>query len=454
MALRLALLLSLTACAASSVRAHRTELNHARPAPPASTAESRSGDSPAPEAPSPILEGSLAHYQARAAAEAPQVQAAWARWKSSVEQVGVAGRLPEPVVSYGRFLSEIETRVGPQRNRIGISQALPWPGAVKAGIDAASERARAQEQEFEASLFEVGERVAIAYWRLWQVRAERELLEKWLEIDQDLLDLERRRVELGEIPLAALTRRETASLRLADRLDALLETERTAQASLRAAIGMQGDEPTPTTSSPQGARLPAQDTAALRALAEAHPRITALGRRADASQLDARQRQSDRLPSLVLSGDWIEVGPARLDGVPDSGKDVAMLGVAVRLPLAARSYRSAIDAAQADAAAWRAQARQTSLQASAELEAALSRVRDSARRIRLLDEQLLPRARDAVDSLQAMQTAQAARQALEARAEIVALQLELSTVQAEHETAWAALARIVGQDVPATTEAP
>jgi outer membrane protein, heavy metal efflux system len=441
----------LLACAAPKVASHRADLRAARPGEPAAArlvplAQDPSAveqDRGAPVA----LPGTVADYQRRAASANPEVRAAWARWHSGVEQVAVAGRLPEPVVSFSHMASAIETRVGPQRARFGVAQDLPWPSAVRAGVGAASERATAEELAFDAVVHRVAARATDAYWALWLIRRQRTLLTERVDIERGALEAARRRVALGQAPLAALTRREIGALRLADRAAALDEEERSAQAELRAIAGLPPDAPTPTTEDPAPARLPPADTAALSAHAESHPRVEALDARAEASLLEARQRAAERLPSIGVSADWIDVGPAPMPGVPDSGKDVLMFGVAVRLPIATRSLKAAVDASRADAAMYRAEADAAALQAEAELQAALSRVRDTARRDALVRGELIPRTEAAISSLAGAQTDEAAAALIDARADLVDLRIEAASITADHERAWAWLTWIVGHPV-------
>ena len=49
--------------------------------------------------------------------------------------------------AFGYFVRSVETRVGPQRARISLQQAFPWPTRLTAGSDAASGRGTARAQK-------------------------------------------------------------------------------------------------------------------------------------------------------------------------------------------------------------------------------------------------------------------------------------------------------------------
>ena len=54
----------------------------------------------------------------------------------SSRQTTQTGALPDPRLTYRYFVEEVETRVGPQRQAVGLSQTVPWPGRRAAREDA------------------------------------------------------------------------------------------------------------------------------------------------------------------------------------------------------------------------------------------------------------------------------------------------------------------------------
>ena len=73
----------------------------------------------------------LNDYLAYAALNNPQLESAFNRWKAALEMVTPARTLPDPRFSYGYYIQEVETRVGPQEDSLGISQTFPWFGKLK-----------------------------------------------------------------------------------------------------------------------------------------------------------------------------------------------------------------------------------------------------------------------------------------------------------------------------------
>jgi hypothetical protein len=67
----------------------------------------------------------LQEYLRQAARNNAGLKAAFEEWKAALEAVPQAKALPDPRFSYGYFIDEVETRVGPQKHRLGIMQVFP-----------------------------------------------------------------------------------------------------------------------------------------------------------------------------------------------------------------------------------------------------------------------------------------------------------------------------------------
>ncbi|MFT6746113.1 MAG: cobalt-zinc-cadmium efflux system outer membrane protein [Glaciecola sp.] len=62
----------------------------------------------------------------------PDLKAAYLSYEASLQKVHGTGFLPEPVFSFGYFVSSPETRLGPQIASVGLQQMFPWKGTLKA----------------------------------------------------------------------------------------------------------------------------------------------------------------------------------------------------------------------------------------------------------------------------------------------------------------------------------
>lgn len=348
--------------------------------------------------------------------------------------------LPEPRVSVGGFVQSVETRVGPQQVRLGVQQAIPWPSRLVQAGKAASSAADAAELSVDASERQVREQVELAYWSLWQVREQRSLRAEHLLILEGLAATVRGRVEVGQASLADLQQVELSRSRLEDMLATLGAEEVARIAQLRAAVG-EGVDAAPTTTEPALAELPEGDLSAA-----SHPRLRSLDAMASSADHRARAAAGQRLPDFTVGADWIVTGPARMGGVSDSGKDAVALGVGLKVPLWQGTYGHDVAAARRTEESLRSrrQAREDELQAA--VEATAARVRNSARRVRLVEQTLLPQAQAAYEAVlgeYAVGRAQVA-QTLLAQRDLLDLAVDRVAAQAEHQMQWARLTSLTG----------
>lgn len=398
--------------------------------------------------------GALESYLRVALRSDPQSEAAFARWEASVLRVTRARRLPDPVIRFGYFLSSVETRVGPQRGRVGLEQAFPWPTKLSAGSDAVAMQAQAMQRRFEAEVLRVAERVEEAYWSLWLVREKRKIRRDHLLILTGLSETVLGRLATGAANLAEQQQVDLSAARLEDQIATLGEQERTAIATLAAACGVEQLGNAATTSAPPTPSRPKLSELKLRELARSHPSVVAYADLAAAQDAAAEAEAADALPGFTIGAEWIITGEARMPNVPDSGKDAVVVGAGVRVPLWQGSYSDSEDAARAEARAYRADRRAASNRSLAQLDMVLSRVRDSARRARLIQGTLLPQAQTAYESVLGAYAVGrgSVAQALLAQRDLLELRLDWVDARAEYARAWAKLEEVTGRRLEAAMD--
>jgi len=407
----------------------------------------------APPDAEPTLDGSLSSYLAFALARSPELRASFERWRAATMKISRARRIPEPVIKYSYFVRSVETRVGPQNHKLSLMQSFPWPTALSAGADAASETARAAERRFDAQALVVKQAVADAYWRLWLLQEEHHLKNEHDVVMETLAGTVRGRVRTGAASLADLNQVELGIARHHDHHGAHQEDQRVATADLLRAIGATARERGLTATDAPFEGLPSKSEEALHRAARQHPRIEAAELMASASDSQVRAEAAERAPSLLAGLDWIAVGQAPA-AVGKSGQDAVIVTAGLSVPLWGRNYRDAMSAARAEGAAHRADRDAALRTADAQLTAALSAVRDAQRRIDLYRNTLIPQAETTFQSvLGGYQSGRSTvASALLAQKELLELQLELARSRAHHARAWAVLEAVVGHPVQPTEQ--
>ncbi len=121
----------------------------------------------------------------------PRIQQAFHKWKAAEYRVDNVKGLPDPNLSYGYFGESIETRVGPQEQKFGVSQKVPFPGKLKRKGEVQGKKAQILKEKYEAMKNEVVKTVKVAFYDLyWLDRAlqineeEKAILEKLEKVAQ------------------------------------------------------------------------------------------------------------------------------------------------------------------------------------------------------------------------------------------------------------------------------
>jgi len=385
--------------------------------------------------------GSLNEYLAFALANSPETRASFEQWRAARFRISPAGRLPEPTVAFGYFLRTVETRVGPQRYKLGISQAFPWPTKLSAGEDAATERAKAAARMVDANVLSVRKSVAEVYWTLWLIDEEHRLKTEHDAVLESLAGAVRGRLQIGAASLADLNLVDLNIARHHDHKGRHEQAARKASSKLRAMLGAQAGNEVLSISDFPKSGLPAASESALGELAALHPMIERFTHLATSEEHVARAQRADRFPRLKIGLDIIGTGDAAMAGVEDSGKDAVVLSAALSIPLWGGSYSDATAAAYANRNAHEAMREAGKRRLEAMLGIALANVRDAQRRIELYEKTLVPQAETTFQAvLGGYQTGRSTVAAvILAQRDLIDLQIEYAGARADHAKFWAEL---------------
>jgi outer membrane protein TolC len=118
-------------------------------------------------APSVSAQQMLDTYLVTAANNNPGLKARFNEYQAALEKVPQVGALPDPQVMFGYFIQPVETRLGPQKARISLTQRFPWFGTLAAKKDAAGAAAQAKYEAFEDARSNLFYNVRSTYYNLY-----------------------------------------------------------------------------------------------------------------------------------------------------------------------------------------------------------------------------------------------------------------------------------------------
>lgn len=112
----------------------------------------------------------LTDYLIIGAENNPGLKASFSEYNAALEKIPQVGTLPDPTISFGYFISPIETRVGPQRAKLGINQMFPWFGTLGAKEDVAIQMAKAKYEAFEEAKSNLFFDIKSAYFNVYFIQ--------------------------------------------------------------------------------------------------------------------------------------------------------------------------------------------------------------------------------------------------------------------------------------------
>jgi outer membrane protein TolC len=124
----------------------------------------------------------LRDYLRYAALSSSSLKAAFHDWKAALEKAGYAGAMPDPMLSYGYFIENVETRVGPQEHRFSLKQSFPWFGALGVKRDIAWEAANSAYNRYQSRKLRLFYQVKAAYFSLYYLGREIALTRENMEL--------------------------------------------------------------------------------------------------------------------------------------------------------------------------------------------------------------------------------------------------------------------------------
>ncbi len=112
----------------------------------------------------------LSSYLETAAQNNPGLKARFNEYMASLEVVPQVGTLPDPQLAFGYFIQPVETRNGPQRVRLSLTQMFPWFGTLNAKEEVAISKAKAKYEFFEDFKLNLFFEVKATYYDLYFIK--------------------------------------------------------------------------------------------------------------------------------------------------------------------------------------------------------------------------------------------------------------------------------------------
>ncbi len=332
-----------------------------------------------------------------ALARNPEIQAAQRRWQAMRQRPTQVSTLPDPMLTYGRFGSSVETRVGPQENVLSLSQRIPFPGKLGLKGKMAGQDALAAEQDYEAARRDVVFKVKQAYYDLYWIDRSIGILDQYIALLEDFTRVAEQKYATGEGIQANVLK---SQVEISSTLERKLGFEKLREGVV-ARINALLDRPQ---EAPLG-RATRIDSSRAQLDAEALVQ-TALAQREELLAVQALIQKTDYMRSLArreylpdfnLMANYIDVSRG-VSVAPDAGKNAWSVMVGLNLPIWLGKRKAAVREAEEWTRANKLRYENLENQVRAEIRDLVSQLQLTAQTLDLYEQGLIAQAESSLQS--------------------------------------------------------
>lgn len=393
----------------------------------------------------------LDDYLAVAMLRSPSLRSAYNRWIADLKKSDYAGSLPDPMFSYGYFVENVETRVGPQQQRFSLRQSFPWFGTLGAKEDVAFAKSQASYQQFQAAKFRLFYEVKEAYYDYYFLGQDLQITRDNLELLKFWESVAQAKYKVGLKQHPDVIKAQVELGKLEDHLRTLQEQQRPKEARLRALLNVPDSVTIPVPQSISVAESPFVEDSVVAAIVRNNPDVQSLERMVESERAGERLAGKQAMPSFSIGVDYIQTGEAVNPDMAESGKDPWMIGASVSLPIwfGKNSARKNEAKARRRAAEYRLTDSENHLVAVTE--GLLYEYSDALRKTRLYRDGLVPKAEQSLNASYASYQAGETDflNVLDAQRQLLNFQLTVAREQARLATRRARLEMLSGTELNA-----
>ncbi|MEQ9288245.1 MAG: TolC family protein [Cyclobacteriaceae bacterium] len=288
---------------------------------------------------------SLEEFQRMAVEQNPGLKTKYKEFEAALQKVPQVKSLPDPTFSFGYFISPVETRVGPQRARLSLSQMFPWFGTLREQENAAALMAEANYQNFLDARNRLYYQVSAAYYPLYELSQWKQYELANIELLESYKGIATIKFENGNGSLADVLRVDIMLQEARTNLSILDKKEVALLSGMNSLLNRDPMEKVNTVTKLKTPSLGADHSKD--SLYANNPALKELDTKLKASEVQERLAHKQALPKLGVGLDYVLVGQrsdlsAGMAAPADNGKNVLMPMVSMSLPIFRKKYKAAI----------------------------------------------------------------------------------------------------------------
>ena len=262
----------------------------------------------------------------------PAIQSSEQRSLAVSQREEIVSTWQDPMISYSRWLSSPETRVGPQTNAFMVSQAIPFPGKLGSMGAMAREDAAAEQQKSDATKRDVLFKVKSAYFNLYRIDRSLSILDTYLDLLRDFNKVAEQKYATGVGIQANVLKSQVEISNIIDK-KLMFERMRTSVAAkINALIDKPASTPVGIAATIDTTRIQVNDSLLIRTALENRQELKVSEAMIKKSELMKDLASLQYYPNFNLQASYITVAKGN-SMASDAGKDAFAVGLGINIPI-------------------------------------------------------------------------------------------------------------------------
>jgi len=262
----------------------------------------------------------------------PQIRAARQRSVAAGQRSPQVSALPDPMVTYTRWLSSPETRVGPQQDIFMLSQPVPFPGKLGLMGDMADADGAAAGAQYEAVRRDIVFNVKQAYYDLYWIDRSVSILDDYLSLLRDFSKVAERKYATGEGIQASVLKSQVEISNVIERKLSFDRMRKGAAARLNALLNRPVDSALAPAALIDTSEVEVSESLLVRQALDQRQELKVAGEMVRKSGFMKDLARKEYFPNFNLQASYITVSKKN-SMASDAGKDAYSIGIGLSLPI-------------------------------------------------------------------------------------------------------------------------
>ena len=276
--------------------------------------------------------------------ENPQLKAAKNEWQAALKVIPQAKSLPDPMLSYAHFGQSIETRLGPQRNKVSLSQKFPFFGKLSLKSQMAKSAASIFEEQYRGIKAEIVLKVKRAYFSLFWFDRAIKISHEEKGVLQRLAKIALKKYETGEANQQDVLKAQLEISKVLDKILILNQGKRTIAAGLNALLNRRPDSYLGEVEEFEVPELKVELEKLYQWAREMRPEMRKAQYLIEKNEKSLKLAKKNFFPDFKLMFDYIDIGGGTTTHLKD-GRNSWMASIGINIPI----WRKKLHASEAEA---------------------------------------------------------------------------------------------------------